>query len=100
VPPALAEGQPADQGRGVVPFLALPLPFPRVRQLPASPGAFVWRRLYQAEFQGQLPAGRDDPLWCTPRRPGGPMDVRAGPSGSTLPVSRSMPPRADYGSRY
>ncbi len=34
VPPALAEGQPADQGRGVVPFLVLPLPFPRVRQPP------------------------------------------------------------------
>ncbi len=29
----------------------------------------MWLRLYQAEFHGQLPAGRDDPLWCTLRRP-------------------------------
>ena len=40
-----------------------------LQQLPASPDAFVWLRLYQAEFHGQLPAGRDDPLWCTLRRP-------------------------------
>src|SRR5215475_1751237 len=40
-----------------------------LQQLPASPDAFVWLRLYQAEFHLQLPAGRDDPLWCTLRRP-------------------------------
>jgi integrase len=40
-----------------------------LQQLPASPDAFVWLRLYQAEFHGQLPAGRDDPLWRTLRRP-------------------------------
>jgi integrase len=42
----------------------------RVMQpLPASPDAFVWLRLYQAEFHGLMPAGRDDPLWWTLRRP-------------------------------
>ena len=40
-----------------------------MQQLPASPDAFVWLRLYQAEFHGQVPAGRDDPLWWTLRRP-------------------------------
>jgi integrase len=40
-----------------------------LQQLPASPDAFVWLRLYQAEFHGRLPAGRDDPLWRTLRRP-------------------------------
>jgi site-specific recombinase XerD len=37
--------------------------------LPASPDAFVWLRLYQAEFHGRVPTGRDDPLWQTLRRP-------------------------------
>jgi integrase len=42
----------------------------RVMQpLPASPDAFVWLRLYQAEFHGLVPEGRDDPLWWTLRRP-------------------------------
>jgi DNA-binding SARP family transcriptional activator/integrase len=40
-----------------------------LQQVPASPDAFVWLRLYQAEFHGQLPTGRDDPLWWTLRRP-------------------------------
>lgn len=40
-----------------------------MQQVPASPDAFVWLRLYQAEFHGQLPTGRDDPLWWTLRRP-------------------------------
>lgn len=40
-----------------------------LQQLPASPDAFVWLRLYQAEFHGQVPTGRDDPLWWTLRRP-------------------------------
>jgi site-specific recombinase XerD len=40
-----------------------------MQQVPASPDAFVWWRLYQAEFHGQLPTGRDDPLWWTLRRP-------------------------------
>ena len=40
-----------------------------MQPLPASPDAFVWLRLCQAEFHGQVPAGRDDPLWWTLRRP-------------------------------
>ncbi len=40
-----------------------------MQPLPTSPDAFVWLRLYQAEFHGLVPAGRDDPLWWTLRRP-------------------------------
>src|SRR6266513_847766 len=40
-----------------------------LQQLPASPDAFVWLRLYQAQMHGLVPAGPDDPLWCTLRRP-------------------------------
>jgi integrase len=40
-----------------------------LQQLPASPDAFVWLRLYQAQMHGLMPAGRDDPLWWTLRRP-------------------------------
>ncbi len=39
------------------------------QQLPASLDAFVWLRLYQAEFHGQVRTRRDDPLWWTLRRP-------------------------------
>ena len=37
--------------------------------LPASPDAFVWLRLYEAQMHGLVPAGRDEPLWRTLRRP-------------------------------
>ena len=40
-----------------------------MQPLPASPDAFVWLRLCQAEFRGLVPDGRDDPLWWTLRRP-------------------------------
>ena len=40
-----------------------------LQQLPASPDAFVWLRLYQAQMHGLVPAGRDQPLWWTLRRP-------------------------------
>ena len=40
-----------------------------LQPLPASPDAFVWLRLCQAEFHGRVPTGRDDPLWWTLRRP-------------------------------
>jgi integrase len=40
-----------------------------IQPLPASPDAFVWLRLYQAQMHGLVPAGRDDPLWWTLRRP-------------------------------
>lgn len=44
-----------------------------VQQLPASPDAFVWLRLYQQETHGLVPAGPDDPLWWTLRRPFRPL---------------------------
>ena len=44
-----------------------------MQQLPASPDAFVWLRLYQAQMRGLVPAGRDDPLWWTLRRPFRPL---------------------------
>ncbi|MGH9303855.1 MAG: tyrosine-type recombinase/integrase [Acidimicrobiales bacterium] len=40
-----------------------------LQQVPASPDAFVWLRLYQAALDGAVPAGRDQPLWWTLRRP-------------------------------
>jgi site-specific recombinase XerD len=39
------------------------------QQLPASPDAFVWLRLYQAQMQQLVPVGRDQPLWWTLLRP-------------------------------
>ena len=40
-----------------------------MQQLPASPDAFVWLRLYQEQVRGLVPAGPDQPLWWTLRRP-------------------------------
>ena len=40
-----------------------------LQQLPASPDAFVWLRLYQAQLAELVPTGRDEPLWWTLRRP-------------------------------
>jgi site-specific recombinase XerC len=40
-----------------------------MQQLPASPDAFVWLRLYQQQVHGLVPAGPDQPLWWTLRRP-------------------------------
>jgi integrase len=37
--------------------------------LPASADAFVWLRLYEAETQGLVPRGPDEPVWWTLRRP-------------------------------
>lgn len=48
-----------------------------MQQLPASPDAFVWLRLYQAEMQGKAPAGKDQPLWWTLRRPFRPLTYHA-----------------------
>ncbi len=48
-----------------------------VQQLPASPDAFVWLRLYQQEMHGLVPAGPDDPLWWTLRRPFRPLSYHA-----------------------
>ena len=48
-----------------------------MQRLPASPDAFVWLRLYQAQTQGKVPAGRDRPLWWTLRRPFRPLTYHA-----------------------
>ena len=40
-----------------------------LQPLPAAPDAFVWLRLYQAQLSELVPAGRDEPLWWTLRRP-------------------------------
>jgi site-specific recombinase XerD len=40
-----------------------------MQQLPASPDAFVWLRLYQEQVRGLVPGGQDQPLWWTLRRP-------------------------------
>jgi site-specific recombinase XerD len=46
-------------------------------QLPASPDAFVWLRLYQAEMGSLIPRGRRQPLWWTLRRPVRPLSYHA-----------------------
>jgi site-specific recombinase XerD len=48
-----------------------------LQQVPASPDAFVWLRLYQAELEGEVPAGRDQPVWWTLRRPHRPLSYDA-----------------------
>jgi site-specific recombinase XerD len=40
-----------------------------IQQVPASPDAFVWLRLYQAQMHGLVPMRGDDPLWWTLRQP-------------------------------
>ena len=47
-----------------------------VQQLPASPDAFVWLRLYQVSV-AEAPAAADDPLWLTLRRPLRPLTYHA-----------------------
>jgi integrase len=49
----------------------------QLQQLPASPDAFVWLRLYQAQMQGLVPGGLDQPLWWTLRRPFRPLAYHA-----------------------
>jgi site-specific recombinase XerD len=48
-----------------------------MQQLPASPDAFVWLRLYQQQTHGSVPEGPDDPLWWTLRRPFRPLNYHA-----------------------
>jgi site-specific recombinase XerD len=43
------------------------------QELPASPDAFVWLRLYQVEMEGLIPRGRTKPLWWTRRKPFRPL---------------------------
>lgn len=48
------------------------------QQLPASPDAFVWLRLYQEEaWKKGVPRGRNQPLWWTLRRPWRPLQYDA-----------------------
>jgi integrase len=49
----------------------------RLQQVPASPDAFVWLRLYQAEIFADVPVGRDQPLWWTLRHPRRPLTYDA-----------------------
>ena len=48
-----------------------------IQQVPASPDAFVWLRLYQAQMRGLVPAKTDDPLWWTLRKPFRPLTYHA-----------------------
>jgi integrase len=48
-----------------------------LQQLPASSDAFVWLRLYQAQMDGVIPAGRRQPLWWTLRCPVRPLTYDA-----------------------
>ena len=49
----------------------------KLQQVPASPDAFVWLRLYQAEIFADVPVGRDQPLWWTLRHPRRPLSYDA-----------------------
>jgi len=48
-----------------------------VQQLPASADAFSWLRLYQISLGAAVPAGADDPLWWTNRKPLRPLTYHA-----------------------
>jgi site-specific recombinase XerC len=48
-----------------------------VQQVPASPDAFVWLRLYQQQMHGLVAARPADPLWWTLRRPFRPLSYPA-----------------------
>ncbi|WP_322770427.1 tyrosine-type recombinase/integrase [Frankia sp. Cr1] len=57
----------ADPGQQLITVIRKGTRF--MQQLPASPDAFVWLRLYQVQIQGLVPVGLDQPLWWTLRRP-------------------------------
>ncbi|MFE9328757.1 tyrosine-type recombinase/integrase [Nocardia sp. NPDC006982] len=48
-----------------------------LQELPASPDAFVWLRLYQLEMGELIPKGKRLPLWWTLRRPIRPLTYHA-----------------------
>jgi len=64
--------EPADQLIGVVRKGSRAL-----QMLPASADSFVWLRLYQHGLGDDVPAGPDDPLWWTLRRPFRPLSYDA-----------------------
>ncbi|MEU8702921.1 site-specific integrase [Streptomyces sp. NPDC048680] len=50
----------------------------KYQELPATPDAFVWLRLYQEEaWKKGVPRGRAQPLWWTLRRPWRPLEYDA-----------------------
>ena len=57
----------ADPGRGLITVVRKGSR--EVAQLPASPDAFVWLRLYQVEMAERIPRGQFRPLWWTLRKP-------------------------------
>jgi site-specific recombinase XerD len=65
----------ADPGRGLITVVRKGNR--EVAQLPASPDAFVWLRLYQVEMAGQIPRGPARPLWWTLRAPSRPLTYHA-----------------------
>jgi integrase len=65
----------ADPGRQVIAVVRKGTG--EVQELPASPDAFVWLRLYQAETEGMVPRGRRQPLWWTLRPPARPLTYHA-----------------------
>ncbi|ONI71130.1 integrase [Actinosynnema sp. ALI-1.44] len=48
-----------------------------VQEVPASPDAFVYLRIYQEQMRGLVPPGRTQPLWWTLRRPYRPLTYHA-----------------------
>jgi integrase len=48
-----------------------------IQQVPASPDAFVWLRLYQSELGRSVPRGHRQPLWWTARQPYHPLTYHA-----------------------
>ena len=75
-----------------------------LQELPASPDAFVWLRLYQVEMAGLIPPGRRQPLWWTLRRPVRPLSYhavhrmfeRAGQRAGTLATLHALRHTAAY----
>jgi site-specific recombinase XerD len=70
-----ARGADADPGQQLITVIRKGTR--ALQTLPASPDAFVWLRLYQQQMHGLVPAGTDDPLWWTLRRPFRPLTYHA-----------------------
>jgi integrase len=65
----------ADPGRQLIRVVRKGSRAPQ--ELPASPDAFVWLRLYQVEMGELIPPGRRQPLWWTLRQPLRPLGYHA-----------------------
>lgn len=64
-----------DPGRGVITVVRKGSG--ATQELPASPDAFVFLRLYEVEMEGLVPKGRRAPLFFTLRRPYRPLTYHA-----------------------